>query len=40
MRQRAVFKTELPYLAGEGDDQTEFQLKGNIAAAWGKYQKL
>jgi hypothetical protein len=32
--QTAVFKTELPYLAEGGDDQTELQLKGNAAAAW------
>jgi hypothetical protein len=31
--QKAVFKTELPHLDGEGADQTELQLKGNAAAA-------
>jgi hypothetical protein len=33
MGQRAVLKTDLPHLAGEGADQTELQLKGNSAAA-------
>jgi hypothetical protein len=30
----AVFKTELPHIAGGVADQTELQLKGNAAAAW------
>jgi hypothetical protein len=31
---RTTFKTEFPYLADRGADQTELQLKGNMAAAW------
>jgi hypothetical protein len=40
MGQKAVFKIELPYLAGGGADQTQLQLKGNTAAAWKKQQHL
>jgi hypothetical protein len=40
MGQRAAFKTELFYLAREGPDQMELQLKGNTAATWLKQQKL
>jgi hypothetical protein len=32
--QRAVFKTELPHLAGGGADQTELQLKENAVPTW------
>jgi hypothetical protein len=32
--QRALFKTELPHLAGAGVYQTVLQLKGNKLAAW------
>jgi hypothetical protein len=34
MGQRAVFKIELPHLAGGRADQTKLQLKGNAAATW------
>jgi hypothetical protein len=34
LEQRTAFKTELSQLPKGGADQTEFQLKGNAAAAW------
>jgi hypothetical protein len=33
LNERAAFKTELPHLAREGADQTELQLRNNIAVA-------
>jgi hypothetical protein len=33
VEQKAVFKTELPHFVGREAGQTDFQLKGNMAAA-------